>query len=311
MTVKILVTGGLGFVGSHIVDRLLSEGHEVDIIDNMSSSVVSKEFFEPIKPFIGDVSDMRFIDSVFSKRKYDCIFHFAANASVPNSINNEDINFSSNVTGTYNILKRAALASSAIILASTSAVYGEQYGEKVGEMTSARPISPYGVSKLIGEELCLAYGRIYGNKVIAFRYFNIYGPRQNRYVGYDFIRKISENRGEVKMLGTGLEIRDFINIKDVVSVSVMPLNNEHMWNEIYNIGSGVGTKIKDLLRVMLEELHETREVTFSGKSWRGDISGLYADIDKIRSMGFEPSVNLHSGIKEFIQSEIGTAPSTK
>jgi UDP-glucose 4-epimerase len=309
MTYKVLVTGGLGFVGTHIVDYLLRYGHEVSVIDDLSSNVVSKDYFDSeIELFIGNISDARFTNSIFSREKYDYVFHFAANASVPKSIDNDDLNFSSNVTGTFNILKGAVRASSAVILASSSAVYGEQNGEKVSEESCTKPISPYGVSKLIDEELCFTYGRIYGNMIVAFRFFNIYGPRQRRYVAYDFINKFSDGNKDIMMLGTGREVRDFINIKDAITAIMMPLKNEQMWNEIYNVGSGVGIKIKDLLNIMLDELNESRNLVFSGTSWKGDVSGLYADIDKIRSIGFEPVVSLRSGIREFIESEARAIP---
>lgn len=309
---KILITGGLGFIGSHIVDYFVNTGHDVTIIDNTSSNVLSEKHFDSLADvFTGDIADQSMLDAVFSDRKYDYIFHFAANASVPKSVEDEDLNFRSNVIGTYNVLRKAVKYRSSIIFASTAAIYGEYNGKKVNEEDSARPISPYGLSKLIDEDLCFHYGRIYGIKVISFRFFNVYGPRQRRYVMSDFIKKLvtahTTNSAtflkDIPMLGTGDEIRDFINIRDVVSAILLPLKNDSMWGEAYNVGTGTGTRIKDLLCLMSHELNQNYNISFSGKSWQGDVSGLYANINKIRRFGFDPVIDLRVGIREFIEAE--------
>jgi nucleoside-diphosphate-sugar epimerase len=304
----VLITGGLGFIGSHIVDYFANNGDDVTIIDNLSSNVLPENYFNSVADlFIGDIADISFLDAVFS-REYDYIFHFAANARVSESVKNEDLNFKSNVIGTYNIVRKAAKHKPSIIFASTSAIYGEYNGKRVSEQDFARPISPYGLSKLIDEDLCFHYGRMYGIKVIAFRLFNVYGPRQRRYVMSDLMEKISQaskktTKKDIVMLGTGDEIRDFVNIKDVVRGLMLPLKHGDMWGEAYNIGSGTYTKIKDVVYLVLNELNERYNITFSGKSWQGDISGLYADINKIRRFGFDPVIDLRTGIREFIEAE--------
>ena len=302
---KILVTGGLGFLGSHIVDYFISTGHDVTIIDNMSSNVLPEHFYKSRADIItGNIGDIEILDTVFSK-KYDYIFHFAANASVPKSVEDEEMNFRSNVVGTYNVIRKAIKQASSIVFASTSAIYGEYNGKGVDEYASPKPVSPYGLSKLLGEELCFHYGRIHGNKVVAFRFFNVYGPRQRHYVMSDFIKKALEaqNTKHISMLGTGNEIRDFINIKDVLKVILLPLKYDKMWGEAYNVGSGRGVNIKSVLTIIQEELGTDYHVSFTGKSWQGDISGIYAINNKIRSFGFEPVIGLRTGIKEFIEAE--------
>jgi nucleoside-diphosphate-sugar epimerase len=306
----VLITGGLGFIGSHIVDYFANNGEDVTIIDNLSSNVLPEKYFNSVADlYIGDIADISILDAVFSK-KYDYIFHFGANASVPESVKREDVNFKSNVIGTYNIIRKAAKHKPSIIFASSSAVYGEYNGKRVNEQDFARPISPYGLSKLIGEDLCLHYGRMYGIKVIAFRLFNVYGPRQRRYVMSDLMEKISQasqktttTKKDILMLGTGNEIRDFVNIKDVMKALMLPLKHDDMWGGTYNVGSGTSTKIKDVVYLMLKELNGRYNITFSGKSWQGDISGLYANINKIRRFGFDPIIDLRTGIREFIEAE--------
>jgi UDP-glucose 4-epimerase len=305
----VLITGGLGFIGSHIVDYFVNNGADVTIIDNLSSNVLPEGYFDSVADsYIGDIADTSFLDGVFSKA-YDYIFHFASNASAPESVKNEDLNFKSNVIGTYNIMRKAAKHKPRIIFPSSSAIYGEYNGKRVNEQDFARPISPYGLSKLIDEDLCFHYGRMYGIKIIAFRLFNVYGPRHKRYVIPDLMEKISQASSEkttkrdIVMLGTGEEIRDFVNIKDVLRALMLPLKRGDMWGEAYNVGTGTYTSIKDLVRLMLTERNQRYNITFSGKSWQGDISGLYADINKIRRFGFEPAIDLRRGIRELIQAE--------
>jgi UDP-glucose 4-epimerase len=308
---KVLITGGLGFIGSHIVEYSLQKGDDVTIIDNLSSNVLAeKHFGSKVDLYIGDISNASFLDRVFSK-EYDYVFHFAANASVSESVKNEDVNFRFNVIGTYNILKKAAKLKSkpSIIFASTSAIYGEYNGKQVREQDPARPNSPYGLSKLIGEDLCFHYGRMYGIKVVAFRLFNVYGLRHRRYVMPDLMEKIFQasekpaTKKNIVMLGTGNEIRDFVNVKDVIRALMLPLKHDLMWGEAYNVGSGTRTRIRDLVYLILKELDIKYKITFSGKSWQGDLSGLYADISTIRRFGFEPAIDLRTGIRELIEAE--------
>lgn len=306
---RILITGGLGFIGSHIVDHFIQNGNDVTIIDNLSSNVLPEKYFgSAANFFIGDVSDMSFLNKAFSK-KYDYVYHFAANASVPESVKNEDVNFRSNVIGTYNIMRKAAKLKSSIIFASSSAIYGECNGKQVSEQDLAKPSSPYGLSKLIGENLCFHYGRMHGIRVVAFRLFNVYGPRHRRYVIPDLMEKIFQviskktAKEDIALLGTGNEIRDFVNVKDVIRALLLPLKYDAMWGEAYNVGSGTYTRIKDLVYLILNELDMKYNITFSGKSWQGDVSGLYANINRLRRFGFEPAIDLRRGMRELIPAE--------
>lgn len=304
---KILVTGGLGFIGGHLVNYFLNSGDDVTLVDNLSSNVLSPEYYkrnDRVQTYVGDISDGSALEKIFSKN-YDYVLHFAANASVPRSVEDEDLNFKSNVIGTYNIIKKAFRHRTPVIFASTSAVYGEYNGKAVHEISSMNPISPYGLSKLIDENLCFYSIRVNDLRAVVFRFFNVYGPRQRRYVMSDFLEKIitAPDKHNIQMLGTGNEIRDFINIRDVIKAIILPLKHDNMWGQAYNIGSGVGTKIRDVLSIMLEELHLNCSLSFSGKSWEGDISGIMADNTKIRSLGFDPVIDLRTGIKEFISAE--------
>lgn len=302
------MTGGLGFIGSHLVDFFLNNGDEVTLVDNTSSNVVSPEYYKPrarVETFIGDIADASIVGRIFSRKNYDFTFHFAANSSVPKSVEDEDMNFRSNVIGTYNIMRKAVKYRTSVILASTCAVYGEYDGKAAEEDSPVRPISPYGLSKLMSENFCLNYGRIHGTKVVAFRFFNVYGPRQRWHVMSDFLKKLIEaqDKEDIVMLGTGNEIRDFINIKDALNAIVLPLRRDNMWGQAFNVGNSRGTKIKQVLSMMLEELGLQHALSFSGKSWQGDISGIYAENRKIRSFGFESLIDLRTGIKELIRAE--------
>ena len=305
---SILVTGGLGFIGSHLVNHFLNNGDRVTLIDNKSSNVLPPEYYKPnsrANVFIGDISNQSIVEKLFSKKNYDYIFHFAANASVPKSVDDEDLNFRSNVVGTYNIVREAIKHRSSIIFPSTSAIYGEYNGKAVQEESPANPISPYGLSKLISEHICFFSGKVHNIKVAVFRLFNVYGPRQRRYVMSDFLDKITKghSKDKIEMLGTGNEIRDFIDINDALKAIILPLKYDEMWGQCFNLGSGNGTKIKHVLSLMLKELGLNYKISFSGKSWKGDISGIKADNRKLEALGFKPAINLRIGIREFINAE--------
>lgn len=302
---SVLVTGGLGFIGSYLVDELLSMNHEVSIIDNLSSNVLPNGHYgSAVDTYIGDISDNAFVESACANNKYDYIFHLAAKSSVAESVEDDKTNFSSNVIGTYNILKHAIKMDSKLILASSCAVYGAHPQIKVSEDDTTMPVSPYGLSKLVGENMCSSYSRIYGIDTISMRIFNAYGHRQHRSVIYDFLRKfqqVQESNAEIGMLGSGNEIKDFIHVKDVLKAMLLPLRNEKMWGGVYNVGTGKGTKIRELLFSILNVLSSHRDISYSGYSWRGDIIAIFAEIDKIKSYGFTPTVDLESGLKDISQ----------
>ena len=297
---RVLVTGAAGFIGSHLVDRLVEEGAEVVAIDNLKDGNLSNlaESMDKIEFHKVDIRNFESLKEVMDG--VEIVFHLAANANVPYSVDNPKYDFETNALGTFNVLKLSLdLDVEKVVYASSAAVYGEPVYVPIDEEHPLNPISPYGASKLAGERLGFAYFKTYGLPFVSLRIFNTYGPRQRRYVMYDFLRKLKENPNRLEVLGTGEQIRDFCYVKDCVEAFVLACKSGNAAGEAFNIAGGNPISIKDLAFLMVKILGLDRrtEVMFTGESWNGDIVKLYADITKIKDkLGFEPKVGLEKGI---------------
>jgi len=297
---KILVTGAAGFIGSHLVDRLAEEGAEVVAVDNLKDGYLSNlaQHSDEIEFHKIDVRELETLEEVMED--VDVVFHLAANANVPYSVENPMYDFGSNALGTFNVLKSSLdLGVENVVYASSAAVYGEPVYVPMDERHPLNPISPYGASKLAGERLGLAYYHTYGLKFTALRIFNTYGERQRRYVMFDFLKKLTENPKRLEVLGTGEQIRDFCYVKDCVEAFILAAENSAAVGDVFNIAGGNPMSIRDLayLMVRMLGLDGRTEIVFIGKSWKGDVIKLYADISKIKhKLGFYPMVELEEGI---------------
>ena len=283
---KALITGGAGFIGSHIAQRLLQNGVETRILDDLSSG------FERNIPkgatFVkGDVRDRDLVREAV--KDVDVIFHLAE--FIPNVVGHV-IRFSADrpredldvcVGGTINVLEEARRINAQFVLASTAAVYGT-YENPCREDSVLQPISPYGVSKLCAELYTQMFSRTYGLPITIFRFFNIFGPRQYKYLMYDFLRKISESGELVKMQGDGHEVRDYIYIDDAVDIILSTLDNRIAGvsspTPIFNIGTGVGLTTSDVINRILLARGIHRQIAYQGDSWAGNIRKIVADTSK-------------------------------
>ena len=297
---KVLVTGGAGFIASHLVDALVKKNAFVTVVDDLSNGRVDNVN-----------KDARFIcDSILNTDKMrDCIkdvdlvFHLAADTGTKEtSMGFKDpfAEMTINARGSVNILKciMDCNPSANIVFASSAAVYGEPKYTPVDEKHSTEPVSPYGISKLASEKYMLAYFREFGVKSIVARIFNTYGPRQSRYVIHDLIKKLSINQDELEILGTGTTIRDYAYVSDTVGALIL-IAEKGKYGEIYNIAGGNPTSIEDLAKLILQKLNliENTKIKYTGTSWKGDITKMIADITKIRQLGYEPKINLETGLE--------------
>lgn len=303
---KFLVTGGAGFIGSHIVDKLLTDGHEVTIIDNLTSGRLENishhlddEFLHFIK---GDILNLNFIKKCVKDQ--DCIFHEAAITSVPFSVKNSLITNETNIIGTLNLLQSCLDANvRKFIFASSASVYGEKNISPMKEDYNLYPKSPYAVSKIAGEYYSKLYYELYGLETICLRYFNVYGPRarSNQGVISKFINQILENKSPI-IYGDGEQTRDFINVKDVAEANILAMQNQNAVGEVINIGHGRGISINEVFSIISSTLNKKYIKPIYEKSRIGDIRHGYADIQKARDLiGFRPLISIHEGIKECIE----------
>ena len=253
---RILVTGGAGFIPSHIVDKLVKIGATVTVIDNLHAGKVKN-----LKQSIADIEfikvDVRDFDKIHSiVKKQDVVFHLAANADVPFSVENPTYDFEANAIGGFNVLRSCLDADiQKVIYASTAAVYGNAKYVPIREDHPLDPISPYGVSKLTTEKLGFTYLHTYGLPFCSIRIFNIYGERQPRYVMYDLLRKLYQNPNKLSVLGTGEQIRDYAYVTDAAQCFILAAESDEAVGEAFNLAGGNPISIKDLVGLMLESLN--------------------------------------------------------
>lgn len=301
---RVLITGGSGFIGSHLAKVLLKEGAKITIFDDFSTGSMwnIREILNYVTVVKGDVRDFESVKKAVADQ--DFVFHLAANASVPISTKNPRYDFEVNAFGTLNVLEALLdLASKApLIFASSAAVYGEPKSIPIPEEYPLRPVSPYGTSKLTGEVLCRTFCHVYSLPTICFRYFNVYGPLQRKYVMFDIMNKLRKRHDRLEVLGTGNQIRDFVYISDALDVTLLLARTPSAFGEVYNVGTGIGTTIRELVNLILQvtSLQHKTKVLYTNESWKGDVQKLVADITKIEEYGFRPKIELKTGLTRFI-----------
>jgi UDP-glucose 4-epimerase len=304
---KILVTGGAGFIGSHIVDRLLKEEIEVIVIDNFLTgqreNVAHHKNRKDFHLVEGDIRNAKLVKKVL--KDVDAVFHEAALVSVPRSIENPLLTNEVNVLGTLNLLEACRDADvKKFIYGSSSAVYGETETLPKTEELAPHPISPYAVSKLAAENYVKVYWKVYGLNTVCLRYFNVYGPRQT-YSPYSGVITIFINRllkGKPPIIyGDGEQTRDFTHIEDVVEANMLALTRKAASGEIFNIATGKPTTINQLAAV-LQKIMKTNLKPMYTQPRLGDIKHSYADITKARKLlRYIPRVSLKNGLTQLVK----------
>jgi UDP-glucose 4-epimerase len=299
---RVLVTGGAGFIGSHLVDRLMNEGAYVRVLDDFSDADDSNiECWKGEKRFELVTGDVRNADAVSeSLEDITYVFHNAAKVSIPLSAEQPHYVLDVNVMGTSNLLDQCRKTDvEKIVFPSSASVYGDVTDLPVVETAQTNPISPYGVSKLMGEQVALTYYHAYGLKTAILRLFNVYGPRQTggSYSGVIsiFLKQAMENQ-PLTIDGDGQQTRDFVFVDDVVAGNLSAAVSKKSGGRIYNIGSGSQVSIDDLADVIIAACGSS-SVKSNGPPRAGDIPHSSASIEQARKdTGFEPKVTLEAGI---------------
>jgi UDP-glucose 4-epimerase len=305
---RVLVTGGAGFIGSHVVDRLVNEGFWVRVVDNLSSGrlVNIKRHIDSsaIELVVGDLKDpevaLRVVDGV------DTVFHYAANPEVRVSTTNPEVHFNENIVATFNLLEAMRRRNvGELVFASSSSVYGEPLEIPVGEDAPVKPVSVYGASKASCENLIHAYAKLYGFKAIALRYANVAGPRLRHGVIWDFIVKLRENPHELEILGDGEQVRSYIYIDDAVEATMTAWRKTSGYFEVYNVASEDWITINELADIVIETMglknvEKKYKPILHGVGWLGDVKKIALRIDKIKRQGFKPSMNSRETVKQTV-----------
>jgi UDP-glucose 4-epimerase len=297
---KILVTGGAGFIGSHLCKKLSHFTNDLTVYDNLSSGKVENVKHLPKVHFVK--ADILNLKKLNSQEKTDLIYHLAAQVVVPYSMENPIEDFETNARGTLNILEKARKDDARVVFASSAAVYGNTTKLPTPENYGFNPASCYGLSKVVGEQYCNMYSKQYGLDITILRFANVYGPRGHGVIP-DFLDKLRRNPEKLEIIGTGLQSRDFVNISDVLDALMSSALNEDAIGKTYNIGFGKTTKIIDLAKMILKilGLSDKTVITTTNVPWQGDINTIWFYIAKIKKdLNWHPKISLEDNLKEMI-----------
>ena len=299
---KYVVTGGAGFIGSHITKKLIERGDIVTVVDNMNTG--KEKNLESVRDKInfvkGDILDMDLLDGI--TKDADGVFHQAALASVQDSFDEPNEYHNVNVNGTENILKLAKEKHFKIVYASSSSVYGNPVQIPIKETDEKNPINPYAETKLKKEQLATKYSKD-GVKVIGLRYFNVFGKRQSKeYAGVLklFLERVRDGLPP-KINGDGTQFRDFVYVKDVVNANIMSMKSE-IDHEFFNVGTNSSITILDLANMIIKSAGKELQPIF-GPALKGDVQKTIANIDLIKEkVGWTPTIMLEDWINQVISS---------
>ena len=306
---RILLTGGAGFIGSHLAERMLASRYEVWVVDNFDPYYDPKIKRRNLKPALasrnfhlleGDIRDRRFLERVFKKAKFDKVIHLAAKAGVRSSLKDPISYADVNINGTINLLEACRQHQvKDFIFASSSSVYGEcriPYRETEKRLN---PLSPYGATKLGGEQICYIYHRLYGMNMTILRFFTVYGPRQRPDMAIHKFTKLIESHKPIQIFGKVDSSRDYTYIEDILSGIMVALRKNFRY-EVINLGNSRRVKLLDLIRILEEKLEKKARLKFQPEE-KAEPKTTWADISRAkRLLGYRPQTDFQEGIENFI-----------
>jgi len=301
---KFFITGGAGFIGRHLVAKLLHDKHEITIFDNFSSSSkndITHLLEDGVGLVTGDILDYDLLLKSISN--YDFVIHLAAQTSVSQSIADPKTTTDIIVDGTVNVLKSCVKTNvKNIIFSSSAAVYGNSINTLLAENAQLSPLSSYGASKLVAEYNLLAFSKLFGLNCISLRLFNVYGNGQSSEAGVirKFLKNISKDE-PIEIFGDGVQSRDFVHVSDVIQAFYCAIRNiETKRGEVYNIGSGTATSINELASLLISSKGKDLQVIHK-PALEGEIKDSKADISLAENdIGYSPHVALSDGLANLV-----------
>ena len=307
---RILVTGGAGFIGSHFVEKLLAAGHEVvtlddfnDFYDPRTKQANIASFAKDVAVHLVDLRDRATVRSLFRHERFDTIAHLAARAGVRPSIQHPRLYYDTNVIGTLHLLEAARVTGvERFIFASSSSVYGASKTVPFSEdQFLTQTLSPYGATKIAGEFLCSTYSHLYQMRVVALRYFTVYGPRQRPDLAiHQFTRRIYAGQ-PIDQFGDGSTRRDYTYIDDIIQGTMAALAYDGPLYDVFNLGESQTIQLKDLISAVENALGKKAKINKLPEQ-PGDMPLTYADISKAKKLlGYNPITKLNQGLPKFVE----------
>jgi len=299
---KILITGGAGFIGSHIADAFINSGHSVVVLDNLSSGKI--ENINPNAEFvIGDICDHDLLDRLFKEHDFDVVNHHAAQMDVRKSVEDPVFDAETNIIGSVHLLEASIKYTvKRFVFASTGgAIYGEQDYYPADENHPTNPISPYGVAKRSVELYLQYYWKVHGLQHTIFRYSNVYGPRQDPTgeagVVSIFSNSLMQNR-RCTIFGTGSQTRDYLYVGDLVRAHLLTLEN-NISSETFNVSTGIETSVNQLFMILSDILSQSETQPVYENARKGELERSVCSYKKIEStLGWKPEVKIQDGLKK-------------
>ena len=304
---KVLITGGAGFIGSHIIDALIDK-YEIIVVDDLSTGSLENIDIKSIKFIKGDISNKNFIDKLFNEYEFDYIIHLAAIASVQESILEPLRTHEVNNNSTVYLLEKARKQNKKLkrfIFSSSAAVYGDEKTLPKKENSVIAPLTPYAIDKYSSEQFLMSYYRLYELPTVAFRFFNVFGPRQNPKSPYSGVLSIFANEfitkeiPEITVFGDGEQSRDFIYVKNIVNAVLLAMNNKNMIGNVYNLGMGKETTLNQIISLFENITNKKVRITFKDAR-NGDIKKSYADISLLNNVGGINKFDLELGLRKYL-----------
>ena len=306
---RVLVTGGAGFIGSHLTENLVASGHEVTVLDDFNDyydPAVKRANLAAVLPQIrlveGDIRDAVLVERTFSAGRFDCVVHLAARAGVRPSILQPKLYFTTNIDGTFNLLDACRYHGvNRFVLASSSSVYGVNRKIPFAECDPLeRTISPYAATKLACEQICSNYAWLFGIRSVCLRFFTVYGPRQRPDLAIaKFTRKLLAGE-PVERYGDGSTERDYTFIDDIIAGILASMQYDGSDFEVFNLGNSNTVSLNTLLDT-LQELTGRRAEIIQQPDQPGDVPRTFADISKAsRLLGFQPATPLRDGLRKYL-----------
>jgi len=309
---KILVTGGAGFIGSHLCDTLLADGQEVTVVDNLVlgrkeniSHLIDNFNFTFIQEDLLNVDGMK---EIFKNGNFEMVYHLAANSDIQKGGKNPLLDYNLTFNTTFHVLQYMKdFGIKKFFFASTSAIFGETSDKLFEDYGPLRPVSNYGAGKLASEAFISAFSSTYNIQTWITRFPNVVGERFTHGVIYDFVRKLQNNSNELEVLGNGEQCKPYVYVKDLVDGIQFVVNNSYDRYNVYMLGSDSRTKVKEIAVMVIEEMGLNAIIRYTGgdRGWVGDVPKFSYDLAKINKLGWHAKYNSTESVRLAIQRALG------
>ena len=307
---KVLVAGGAGFIGSHLVDALLTEGHSVVCVDNFfigtERNLANLKNHPHFTFYEQDLCDLEAVQSIFERERFDSVFHMAANSDIQASAKAPKVEYRNTYTTTFNILEAMRIGNvKDLFFCSTSAVYGDAQGVKMDEnYAPLTPISYYGACKLGCEALISAFSYMNGFHSLVFRFPNVIGPRLTHGVIFDFMKRLQKNPKSLTILGDGQQCKPYLHVTDLIGCILRFTKNLPEGVTLYNVGDETQSTVSDIAKIVCREMGlQDVEFRYTGGrgGWKGDVAVFAYDLSKIHATGWRASMTSDEAVIQTVK----------